>query len=266
MASSLLLFDQPPSLLEMLIQHQTKQAQLNKVLSQELAELWPLLVYGEKAVTYTEWLLRMAPLINQYALAAAAIGGAAYLGYRYLAVPNGYKFTAPSPSAPPFEQIARSLGWATRAVGPEAAPETLAAALTQTQGAAQRIVTDQSRKALVESVDGDPEARGWRRIPSGRETCAFCRLMTIRGPVYKSAQTAGRTANRGFVGHGEFKFHDHCDCIAVPIFRGKTPPQYKVPDHIEQMIEEWDHEYRVETGGYDGVDKLNAFRRAVEND
>jgi len=265
MASSLLLFDEPKSLATLLLEHQTKQAQLNKVLAFELAELWPLLVKGEKALTYTEWLLRTAPLINQYALAAAALGGAAYLAYRYLAVPNGYTFTAPSPSMPSFEQIARSLGWATRNVGPDAAPETLPAALTQTQGAAQRLVTNTGRQALVQAVDGDPEAKGWRRIPSDQHACAFCRLMSIRGPVYKSEQTAGRTANRQFVGAGEFKFHDHCECTAVPVFRGQHPRD-TVPSHVERWIEDWDHEYRVETGGYDGVDKLNAFRRAVEND
>lgn len=210
MASSLLLFDQPKSLADLLLEHQTKQAQLNRVLTADLAALWPLLTKGPPAPVPAAWLLEMVPLIRQYGLAAAAIGGAAYLAYRVLAAPNGYKFTPPTPDPIPTEQIERSLGWATRAVGPEATPETMAAAQTQVSGAAQRLVTNTGRRALVDAVGEDPEARGWYRVPSSRHACAFCRAMTIRGAVYKSEATAGRTANRRFVGDGEFKFHDHC--------------------------------------------------------
>lgn len=210
MASSLLLFDQPKTLADLLLEHQAKQAQLNRVLVSELADLWPLLTMGEQVGRMPEWLIEVLPLIRQYGLAAAAIGGAAYLAYRYLLVPHGYKFTLPTPKQLEPVQVERSLGWATRAVGPDAAPETLAAAQTQVNGAAQRLVTNTGRRALVDAVQSDPEAAGWRRIPSGAHACAFCRMMTIRGAVYKSEQTAGLDASSDFVGHGRFKFHDHC--------------------------------------------------------
>lgn len=266
MPSSLLLFDTPKTLTDLLLEHQTKQAQLNRVLVQELAELWPLLsMAGPVKTLPPDWLLTAIPLIRQYGLAAAAIGGAAYLAYRVLLVPNGYKFTAPTPKPIEPAQIERSLGWATRNVGRDTAPETLPKALTQVQGAAQRLVTNTGRKALVEAVDTDPEAAGWRRIPSSADACAFCRMMSIRGPVYKSEQTAGRAADSDFVGHGRFKFHDHCECTAIPVFR-HTSPRSQVPAHVEMLISDWDHQYRSATGPYDGVDKLNAFRRVVESD
>ena len=50
----------------------------------------------------------------------------------------------------------------------------------------------------------------YARVPSGRETCGFCFMLSSRGFVYRSEQTAGSTHD----------YHDHCDCVIVPGFEG----------------------------------------------
>ncbi|WP_279020462.1 hypothetical protein [Mobiluncus mulieris] len=42
----------------------------------------------------------------------------------------------------------------------------------------------------------------------GATTCDFCLMLASRGPVYGSSETAGGEGN---------KYHDHCDCIPVPV-------------------------------------------------
>lgn len=48
----------------------------------------------------------------------------------------------------------------------------------------------------------------YARVPSGRETCGFCFMLSSRGFVYMSKKTAGE-------GHA---YHRNCDCIIVPGF------------------------------------------------
>lgn len=49
----------------------------------------------------------------------------------------------------------------------------------------------------------------YARVPSGSETCGFCFMLSSRGFVYKTEESAG----------SHNKFHMHCDCIVVPGFK-----------------------------------------------
>ena len=53
----------------------------------------------------------------------------------------------------------------------------------------------------------------YARVPSGRETCAFCFMLCSRGFVYWTEEEAGGA------GH---KYHSNCDCIIVPGFHKDT--------------------------------------------
>ena len=50
----------------------------------------------------------------------------------------------------------------------------------------------------------------YARVPSGRDTCAFCFILASRGFVYHSKESAG-----GVKGH---EYHTHCDCVIVPSY------------------------------------------------
>lgn len=52
----------------------------------------------------------------------------------------------------------------------------------------------------------------YARVPSGRETCGFCFMLSSRGFVYTSKKAAGE-------GHS---YHTKCDCVIVPGFHEDT--------------------------------------------
>lgn len=65
---------------------------------------------------------------------------------------------------------------------------------------------------------------GFARVLSGTENCPFCVMLASRGPVYSSASKAGARGAKGVVslwrpGDGFVNsFHDHCDCMVVPVY------------------------------------------------
>lgn len=78
-----------------------------------------------------------------------------------------------------------------------------------------RDVADLSRyyvhRCALENMERNCDRNDLRyaRVPSGRETCGFCFMLSSRGFVYRSEQTAS----------GEHGYHDHCDCVVVPGFK-----------------------------------------------
>lgn len=52
----------------------------------------------------------------------------------------------------------------------------------------------------------------YARVPSGFETCGFCFMLSSRGFVYESEETA----------KGKHGYHAHCDCCIVPGKKGRT--------------------------------------------
>ncbi|HVM13616.1 MAG TPA: hypothetical protein VM287_04720 [Egibacteraceae bacterium] len=230
-------------------QHQADQAALVALLLGELRGLWPLLIGGSPLLGAT-----VAALIRPYAAASAALAAEFYDDTRRVAG-GRTRFTVPIAEPPPVEQVEASISWATR--GLRSGRGTDAAALTMAEGVAQKLTVDTGRRTLVRAVTGDAAAVGWARVPTGATTCAFCALLCTRGAVYKSSATAGQSADRRFVGEGEFKFHDNDDCTLEPIFAGQV---YRPSEQVER----WERLYEESTADVFGAEKRRAFRRAFE--
>lgn len=81
----------------------------------------------------------------------------------------------------------------------------------------------QSAEAFNRTVGEDGKARvypvGWARVMTGRYSCGFCVMLASRGPVYTSAHHAGQSKPGG-----RDKFHNHCDCVVVPVFKSTDWP------------------------------------------
>ena len=73
-------------------------------------------------------------------------------------------------------------------------------------GAVQRHIMQVARETVRRNVGQDRSRPRFARVPTGRETCAFCLLLASRGWVYHTAETAGSQEN----------WHDFCDCMVVP--------------------------------------------------
>ena len=78
------------------------------------------------------------------------------------------------------------------------ARECAAAASDATKMAANRTMLENAKR------DGNHGVR-FARVPTGTETCTFCRMLASRGFVYKTDKAAGRFSH----------FHRNCDCRIV---------------------------------------------------
>ena len=109
--------------------------------------------------------------------------------------------------------------------------------------------------------------RGWARIPTGKETCAWCLMLCSRGAAYRMGNTVGlKIPVRDFFRYereGTFdpkehmhQWHDGCDCKVVPVF---DLDDYDGKDRADALYRMWSDT----TKGYSGKGAVNAFRRAV---
>jgi hypothetical protein len=104
---------------------------------------------------------------------------------------------------------------------------------------------------------GDRVARGWARVATGKETCAWCLMLISRGPVYLEATTAGldmeteqaiqAVADGKDVSDFMEQWHAGCDCKVVPVFKISEWPGRDAWKRAEQLWIDagWDaHELR----------------------
>lgn len=111
----------------------------------------------------------------------------------------------------------------------------------------------------VIGYDGKPVRRsyssvkGWARVATGAETCAWCLMLISRGPTYLGANTAGLRLDDTTVadlfreaGGDLEKFHEEteeymeewhagCDCLVVPVFDAKEWPGKAAKERAEQL-------------------------------
>lgn len=98
-----------------------------------------------------------------------------------------------------------------------------------------RDVADLSRyyihRSAFENIERNCERNDLRyaRVPSGRETCGFCFMLSSRGFVYRSEQAAS----------GEHGYHEHCDCVVVPGFKDLPASEQIEGYDPDSMLQRW---------------------------
>lgn len=143
----------------------------------------------------------------------------------------------------------------------------------QTGLRALKEVENAGRKELIKAVRDENEQTGsrigWARVATGRETCAFCLMLVSRGPVYEDSKDAGLSdeekaleilesgADKKALRELMTRWHPGCDCIVVPV---RDIDSWEGRDDWKRAEDIW----KETTRNYSGVDKLNAFRRAIE--
>lgn len=184
-------------------------------------------------------------LVSHYAQASSAVSLQHYRDQRVMSGVPGRPPALKLAPLPPAEQVDVNVRWSLAGPDPE----------VRLESAVERLALNAGRESMVGFTNQDSKARGWARVPRP-DACAFCRMLGTRGAVYKSADTAGRTAaNAGFTGDGLFKFHDNCHCTVEPLFGAA----YEPVAHVRADQELW----AEATKGHTGQDAINAFRRAV---
>jgi hypothetical protein len=130
-------------------------------------------------------------------------------------------------------------------------------------------VENGGRRTILRAVRSDPVVKGWARIATGRETCAFCLMLVSRGPVFTSAESAGLDLNdtsaadlfaagdKEALDELTTRWHPGCDCEIAPVYDRSNWPGMDAYQRASQL-------WGTHTKGYSGKDALNAFRRALE--
>lgn len=136
---------------------------------------------------------------------------------------------------------------------PDRAVDTMAVNLS---GSATTLALEGGREVIRDAAQADEEAIGWIRVPDA-DPCSWCAMLASRGAVFRSAGTAGRNKNARFVGEGQFKWHDHCSCTAVPVWDPNDPQLTRAEDLYDQWLRE--------TQGHSGKAAVKAWRRYWDN-
>ncbi|MET9950161.1 hypothetical protein ABZ135_01250 [Streptomyces sp. NPDC006339] len=225
----------------------------------DIRALRRLIVPSRLEESLSLWRAAVRALVDQYGAAAASLAADSYDRQRAGAGPPG-RFSARLSSPVPEEQVTASLRWATKDLWPTETVQApfsvrLEEAERRAEGVAQKLVADQARATMRQSVQRDPGAVAYARA-AALGGCSFCKLLASRGAVYKNAQTAGRDSDERFTGDDSVvKFHDNCHCTIIPVFRGQS---FELSAHAA----EWDRLYREYAQGHSG-DQLRLFRRAL---
>lgn len=229
------------------------QRGITTLLLRDMRKLRRIIIPSRLQATVPDWITAVRALIDQYGNMSASAAADFYDAQRVAAQVTG-RFTVPLLDPPPQEQIDNSLRWATKDLWPrdpndpkttdaQKAPieQRLAAAETKAEQAAQKLVTDQGRGTVQNAVHKDRQAVAWARSAS-LGACAFCKMLAIRGAVYKQ-DTVG------------FRSHSGCHCMTLPVFRGQ---RFELSAHAQ----DWERLYREYAAPHSG-EQLNRFRQAL---
>lgn len=235
-------------------QHRGVQLAIRAQALRDFAKIWPL--WRPNAPESFDQLVQASqPLVTHYSGLSAAAAASYYEAFRGAEGVTGV--VTPRLAAAPAETMIRA---SLNATGEAAARTALAAGqppaavrettLVRASGAVARHVLNGGRNTILASIQADRQAIGWVRVTDGNP-CYFCLTLASRGAVYKSEQTA------------DFQAHDHCGCVAMPLWEGT-----QLPDATARYQEIYDAAQRaaVESGllhpGENSSDaRLNAVRR-----
>jgi hypothetical protein len=231
--------------------YRAAQRGLSRMLLRDVRGLRRLIIPSRLRSSMPDWFAAVQAIVDQYAQASAALSAEFYDAQRDAAGVPG-SFTVPIADPPPEERTEASLRWATKDVwerDPEVATPAqlepldvrLDRAEKKAEAVTQKLVADTGRETVLGAVRNDRQATAWARTAS-LGACAFCRMLAIRGAVFKQ-DTVG------------FRAHDGCHCMTIPVFAGQ---RFELSDKTK----EWERLYREYAAPYSG-DQLRRFRRAV---
>lgn len=223
-----------------------RNAAIKALALQQLAGVWPQVDWeSPQAVEAVKRFYRA--VVTRYGQAAASVAAEFYDQRR---AEQGFtqRFSAAPADPLPEAVLDRVVESAFRGA---AAPEPVSTSElpleqrvpARLEGKVQRHVQQAGRDTIAANSDDDQQARAYIRVPRGAKTCAFCVMLASRAidvtfsgygknSVKVDPETGrsvhvvtgrGRTPVASRSGKRQLgeKYHDHCDCEPVPLFRGQ---------------------------------------------
>lgn len=231
--------------------HRFAQSRLGAQIVTLLLAAWPLLDPKDVDRTVERWLRVAVPLV------AANHRTSSTLAANYLAAFRTLELGADVPAAQPVlaELDRAALVTSLTVTGPVAVKRAMTSGLPWSKAlenaqlgsarAAMRHALNGGRDTIIDTVGSDRRAVGWARATSGK-ACAFCAMLASRGPVYKSAASAGQGR----------RFHDSCHCAVEPVYRADAD----WPAGARQYRDLWD---QAKAGKGPDETTANVFRRLL---
>ena len=195
-------------------QYRQAQLQIRAQALRDFSTLWKIWQGDENS--FAELVAAAVTLVSVYRRISAAAAASYYEAFRQAAQAAGVPATVLSATVPDgvvetsLYVTARDALRSALTAG-QTATQARETAFVRASGAVSRHIIDGGRQTIMDSVAADKEAVGWARVTDGNP-CYFCLTLASRGAVYKSEQTA------------DFKAHDHCGCVAMPVFKGTVIP------------------------------------------
>lgn len=163
-------------------------------------------------------------IVETYDAASASEAAERYDLWRAEAGASGAFEAVPAEGVGP-EHIRESVGYALLPLGgDEPNPQK---ALDRVTTATQRFVRQAGRDTIADNAERDPRGH-WVRVPTGDETCAFCLILASRGatPARYSTRESALYRRNGR------KYHNDCDCTAVPVWSEADYPEGYDPEEL----------------------------------
>lgn len=201
---------------------QTSLGHLTTLTMAELVAFWRSLNTDDPAGAAQDVRDFLPDLLDTYVPLSAELAAGFYDESRDAAAPAGRFFAEPV-DAVSSDRTQRMISWAVAPLfrkkdvlehglmhADELDPDP-DMALSRLSGGTQLFVADGARDTVADNVDKDPAKPRYARHASSN-ACAFCILMSTRGAVYRSAESAGQGR----------KYHDHCHCVPVAVWPTET--------------------------------------------
>lgn len=227
-------------------------------LAQQVLQVWRELMNPAKIdASWPAVRSALEPLVEQAREQSAVLGLETYMEARRDAGIKDGDFTPEEPLPLLIDRLEKSLDVSgpvefKKAIAAGKNPQqAMDAAAVRLVGSTQYLALEGGRQAMQRSIAADERATGWARVTDD-DPCAWCAMLASRGPVYKSAKTAGDPRRGGN------RYHDHCGCQAWPAFTNDEP----FIGVAEKLYDDW---LRT-TRGRGGQHAVNAFRRWWESE
>lgn len=189
--------------------YRAEQADLNRRAAARLARVFPSLNFRDIDASAPGWILAVERIGADLHLASQSLAKEAYLSYRRDAGVQGtVEFILPDGEGGKLRASLLNEGpYAAKHLlsGGKRITDAARTVFSNTTGHALQWGQAGGRDLISTTVQTDRRAVGYKRI--ARSTaCRFCRMLADRGAVYREPTV--------------FASHPHCQCSAVPVFRG----------------------------------------------
>jgi hypothetical protein len=110
------------------------------------------------------------------------------------------------------------------------------------------VAMSAGRNQTLAYIFNDDDIEGWARTARYPNPCPFCRMLISRGPVYKTATSAGQ--------RNEFHKGDRCEIVCV--YRGQRDSWPGRDQYLDER-----KRYDRLTDGLGGKDAASAYRKGI---